>query len=97
MNDAPKSYLGNALLKASNVKINFSREEIEEYLKCINDPVYFIETYCKIVTLDHGLQSFKLYECQKKKLKFMPPEILKKEKKFLYLMVIPIGILEKVK
>ena len=71
MNDAPKSYLGNALLKASNVKINFSREEVEEYLKCINDPVYFIETYCKIVTLDHGLQAFKLYDCQKRKVKII--------------------------
>ena len=71
MNDAPKSYLGNTLLKASNVKINFSREEVEEYLKCINDPVYFIETYCKIVTLDHGLQAFKLYDCQKRKVKII--------------------------
>jgi hypothetical protein len=71
MNETPKSYLGNSLLKASNVKINFSRDEVEEYLKCINDPIYFIETYCKIVTLDHGLQSFKLYECQKKKVKII--------------------------
>ena len=71
MNETPKSYLGNSLLKASNVKINFSRGEVEEYLKCINDPIYFIEKYCKIVTLDHGLQSFKLYDCQKKKLKII--------------------------
>jgi hypothetical protein len=71
MNETPKSYLGNSLLKASNVKINFSRGEVEEYLKCVNDPIYFIETYCKIVTLDHGLQSFKLYECQKKKVKII--------------------------
>jgi hypothetical protein len=71
MNETPKSYLGNSLLKASNVKINFSRGEVEEYLKCVSDPIYFIETYCKIVTLDHGLQSFKLYECQKKKVKII--------------------------
>jgi hypothetical protein len=71
MNETPKSYLGNSLLKASNVKINFSREEVKEYLNCINDPIYFIEKYCKIVTLDHGLQSFKLYDCQKKKLKII--------------------------
>ena len=38
-------------------------------MKCAGDPIYFIETYCKIVTLDHGLQPFKLYECQKKKVK----------------------------
>jgi len=71
MNETPKSYLGNSLLKASNVKINFSREEVKEYLNCINDPIYFIEKYCKIVTLDHGLQSFKLYDCQKKKVKII--------------------------
>jgi len=71
MNETPKSYLGNSLLKASNVKINFSRGEVEEYLKCVEDPIHFIEKYCKIVTLDHGLQSFKLYECQKKKVKII--------------------------
>jgi hypothetical protein len=64
-----KSYLGNANLKASGVPLNFTKDEIEEYLKCADDPIYFIETYCKIVTLDHGLQSFKLYDCQKNKVK----------------------------
>ena len=64
-----KSYLGNANLKASGVPLNFTKDEIEEYLKCADDPIYFIESYCKIVTLDHGLQSFKLYDCQKNKVK----------------------------
>jgi hypothetical protein len=62
-----KQYLGNANLKAAGVPLNFTKEQIEEYLKCASDPIYFIETYCKIVTLDHGLQPFKLYECQKNK------------------------------
>ncbi len=64
-----KQYLGNANLKAAGVQLNFTKDEIEEYLKCAKDPIYFIETYCKIVTLDHGLQPFKLYECQKNKVK----------------------------
>ena len=64
-----KSYLGNSLLKASGVPLNFTKDQIEEYLKCADDPIYFIETYCKIVTLDHGLQAFKLYDCQKNKVK----------------------------
>jgi hypothetical protein len=64
-----KSYLGNSLLKASGVHLNFTKDEIEEYLKCADDPIYFIESYCKIVTLDHGLQPFKLYDCQKNKVK----------------------------
>ena len=66
-----KSYLGNSLLKASGVPLNFTKEEIEEYLRCADDPIYFIESYCKIVTLDHGLQPFKLYDCQKKKVKII--------------------------
>jgi hypothetical protein len=64
-----KNYLGNANLKATNVQIQFTKNQIDEYLKCAADPIYFIETYCKIVTLDHGLQPFKLYDCQKNKVK----------------------------
>jgi hypothetical protein len=64
---ANKTYLGNAQLKAAGVTLQFTKEQIEEYLKCAEDPIYFIETYCKIVTLDHGLQPFKLYDCQKNK------------------------------
>jgi len=66
-----KSYLGNSNLKASGVPLNFTKEEIEEYVKCADDPIYFIENYCKIVTLDHGLQAFKLYDCQKNKVKII--------------------------
>ena len=64
-----KTYLGNANLKAIGVDLEFTEEQIQEYIKCAKDPIYFIESYCKIVTLDHGLQPFKLYECQKNKVK----------------------------
>lgn len=64
-----KSYLGNANLKAVNVQLQFTKHQVDEYLKCAADPIYFIENYCKIVTLDHGLQSFKLYDCQRNKVK----------------------------
>jgi hypothetical protein len=59
-----KTYLGNNNLKAAGVVLNFTKEQIEEYLKCAEDPIYFIESYCKIVTLDHGIQPFILYPCQ---------------------------------
>jgi hypothetical protein len=62
-----KQYLGNVHLKAAGVTLQFTEDQIQEYLKCAADPIYFIESYCKIVTLDHGLQPFKLYDCQKKK------------------------------
>ena len=64
-----KSYLGNPNLKAAGVQLGFTKEQLEEYIKCADDPVYFINNYCKIVTLDHGLQPFKLYPCQVNKVK----------------------------
>ena len=59
-------YLGNPLLKRANTPIEFTKEQIEEYIKCKDDPVYFAQNYVQIVTLDHGLQPFKTYEFQEK-------------------------------
>ena len=59
-------YLGNPLLKKANTSIEFTQENIEEYIKCKQDPVYFANNYVKIVTLDHGLQPFKTYDFQDK-------------------------------
>ena len=53
-------YLGNPNLKKANTPINFTEEQIVEFIKCREDPVYFAVNYIKIVTLDHGLQPFKL-------------------------------------
>jgi len=61
------SYHGNPNLKSIGYKHDFTEEQIRDYLKCKDDPIYFIENFCKIITLDRGLQPFKLYECQKKK------------------------------
>ena len=59
-------YLGNPNLKKANTTIEFTQEQIEEYIKCKDDPIYFAKTHIKIVTLDHGLQPFKLYDFQEK-------------------------------
>jgi len=59
-------YLGNPLLKKANTPIEFTQENIEEYIKCKQDPVYFANNYVKIVTLDHGLQPFRTYDFQDK-------------------------------
>ena len=61
------SYNGNNRLKQLGFAIDYEPWQLEEIIKCIDDPVYFIESYCKIVSLDHGLVPFKLYECQKNK------------------------------
>ena len=59
-------YLGNPLLKKANTKIEFTQEQVLEFVKCQEDPVYFAKNYVKIVTLDKGLQPFKLYDFQEK-------------------------------
>ena len=44
-----------------------SRQDItREFLRCGKDPVYFIDTYCKITHKVHGLISFKTWDFQKK-------------------------------
>tara|TARA_R110000851_G_scaffold10253_6_gene37172 strand:- start:602 stop:2245 length:1644 start_codon:yes stop_codon:yes gene_type:complete len=59
-------YLGNPLLKKSNVPVNWEKDQILEYQKCMEDPIYFIKNYIKIVSLDHGLVPFELYDFQEK-------------------------------
>jgi hypothetical protein len=66
---ADNIYLGNPLLKKANTSIEFSQEQIIEFVKCKNDPVYFAKNYVQIVTLDHGLQPFKPYDFQEKLIK----------------------------
>ena len=64
MTDIDKSYLGNPNLKAANVKVEFTKDQVEEYLKCSKDPIYFMKNYIQIVSLDEGLVPFKLYDFQ---------------------------------
>lgn len=59
------TYLGNPLLKGGNIQIEFTKEQLAEYIRCSQDPVYFMENYMKIVTLDQGLVTIKLYDFQK--------------------------------
>ena len=60
-----ESYLGNPNLKKVNQPKEWTQKEIEEYQKCMEDPLYFIQTYIKIVSLDEGLVPFKPYNFQK--------------------------------
>ena len=57
-------YLGNPNLKKANTPIEFSEEQIIEFMKCKNDPVYFARNYIKIVSLDEGLTQFDPYDFQ---------------------------------
>jgi len=60
-----KGYLGNQNLKESGTEIGFTEEQVKEYIKCSQDPIYFIEKYIKVVSLDEGLVPFNLYDYQK--------------------------------
>jgi hypothetical protein len=59
-------YLGNPNLKKANTPIEFTKEQIAEFIKCKKDPVYFAENYVKIVSLDEGLVPFNMYKFQRK-------------------------------
>jgi len=61
---AQEVYLGNPNLKKANTKIEFTAEQIEEFIKCKQDPVYFAQNYIKIVNVDEGLVPFKMWKFQ---------------------------------
>ncbi len=62
-------YLGNPNLKKANTAIEFTQEEIAEFIKCKQDPVYFAKKYIKIVSVDEGLVPFNMYKFQEKLVK----------------------------
>ena len=59
-------YLGNPNLKKANVKVEFTQENIEEFIKCKDNPVYFAKNYIKIVSLDEGLVNFQFISISRK-------------------------------
>ena len=59
------TYLGNPNLKKANVSQEWTKEELVEYKRCMDDPLHFIQNYVKIVSLDEGLVPFKMYSFQK--------------------------------
>ena len=63
MSDA--TYLGNPNLKRANVQQEWTKKQLFEYKRCMEDPLYFIQSYVKIVSLDEGLVPFKMYPFQK--------------------------------
>lgn len=66
-----RGYNGNSLIKRQGVGIEWTPELVAEYMKCEQDPVYFIETYMKIINVDTGLVNFKLHEYQKTMIRSM--------------------------
>jgi len=59
------NYLGNINLKKSFVSVEWTKDMVQEFVKCARDPLYFIENYVKIVHVDRGVIAFVPYEFQK--------------------------------
>lgn len=57
-------YMGNQKLKRSNVPVNFTKQQVKEYIKCSSDIVYFVRKYVKIVNVDQGIVPFNLWPFQ---------------------------------
>jgi hypothetical protein len=64
MQNNQNTYLGNPNLKRANVNVSFTPEQVQEYVKCSQDPIYFIKNYVKIVSLDKGLINFDMFDFQ---------------------------------
>lgn len=63
------NFSGNEMLKAAGVQIEYTPEQIEEYQKCMNDPIYFARNYVTIVNLDKGRMLFDMYPFQERLVK----------------------------
>lgn len=67
-------YMNNAKLKAAEVQQPLTLEQFEEMQRIIEDPIYFIENYCMIVSIDHGYVPFKMYKYQRELIKLIDSE-----------------------
>ena len=63
-----KGYNNNPNLPREDYVHQFTQREIDEYIKCVNDPVYFATTYIKIINVDKGLMQFEMWDFQKEML-----------------------------
>ena len=63
-----ESYRDNLLLKKVGVEHKYTEQQVQEYIKCSKDPVYFCMNYIKIVNVDEGLIKFNMWNFQKEML-----------------------------
>ena len=60
-----ETYNGNQLLKRKGVQIQWTHDQVQEFVKCSRDPIYFAENYIQIVHVDRGLIPMNLYDYQR--------------------------------
>lgn len=64
-----KGYLGNVNLLNDTDTVSLTEEQLTEFVKCSQDPIYFIKKYLKIVNVDKGLVPFELWSFQERMIK----------------------------
>ena len=62
----PGAYKGNPMLKARGEQHDFTQEQVKEFIKCSQDPEYFLTNYIKVISLDDGIIPFHPYPFQQK-------------------------------
>ena len=62
---ADTAYKANPLLKQRGVQIDFTKEQVQEVIRCSQDPEYFLEHYIKVISLDDGVVPFIPYPFQR--------------------------------
>ena len=62
----PGSYKGNPALKQRGQQHDFTQEQVKEFIKCSQDPEYFLTNYIKVISLDDGIISFHPYPFQQR-------------------------------
>ena len=55
----------NRFIKRAHEETEFTPEQVLEFQKCMENPLYFIETYVKIVHPTKGAVNFELYDYQR--------------------------------
>ena len=60
----PFSYQSNPNLPNEQYRHAFTQRELEEYQKCVDDPVYFAKKYIRIINVDKGLIPFDMWDFQ---------------------------------
>ena len=59
------TYMGNPNVKAPHSEMEYTPEQLKEYKKCADDPIYFVESFVRIMSVDFGTIPFTLYDFQR--------------------------------
>lgn len=60
-----QGYRGSNRLKSPGTQIDWTPELMAEYIKCRDDPIYFAETYFRVINQQNEFEPIKLFDYQK--------------------------------